>query len=217
MINSGPLAGLRFSQNGALAPFNHGTPTGSGGAQIGGDGGYFTTTSAFGGQFMDQAFGRFDYDFTDDVKGYAEVAATTVLNLKSQSNTQSAARAIGYNNAYLSTLQPDYRALLPASLQSGPGAIGTINAAGSFNFSKIFNQLAAFPAPQQQNTGNSITVLTGLTGSWGKLQLGPRLRARPGNAPKTSSRTTTAIRGCMPRLTRWSIRPTARSCVTRRW
>ena len=167
VINSGPLANLWFQQNGVLAPFDHGQPTGSGGAQIGGDGGYFTTTAAFAAQSMDQAFGRFDYNFTDDIKGYVEVAATTVIDVASQSNTQIASKAIGYNNAYLSTIQPAYRALLPASLQSGSGAIGTINAAGSFNFSEIFNEQNAFPAPKSANRGTSITLLSGLSGSWG--------------------------------------------------
>jgi outer membrane receptor protein involved in Fe transport len=167
VINTGPLANLWFSQNGLLGPYDRGQPTGSGGAQIGGDGGYFTTTSAFGGQRMDQAFGRFDYDFSNTVRGYVEIAATTVLNSSNNTNTQLAARAIGYNNAYLATIQPQYRALLPAALQSGAGAIGTINAAGSFNFSKIFNELDAFPAPRGENRGTSRTYIAGLSGDLG--------------------------------------------------
>ena len=170
VINSGPLAGLQFAQNGVLSSFDTGRPTGSGGVQIGGDGGYYTTTSAFAGQNMDHLFGRFDYDFTDTVKGYAELIATRSLNWNNQTNANLSSRAIGYNNAFLSTLQPVYRALLPANLTSGAAQVGTINAAGSFNFSKIFNQLDAFPAPRSENTGKSITLLTGLSGSWGRYR-----------------------------------------------
>ena len=167
VINTGPLTNLWFSQNGVLAPFDHGQPTGSGSAQIGGDGGYFTNTSAFAAQKMDQVFGRFDYDFTDDIKGYVELAATTVVDIAGNSNTQIATKAIGYNNAYLATIQPQYRALLPASLQSGAGAIGTINAAGSFNFSEVFNQPDAFPGAQIGEPRHQHHVLSGLSGSLG--------------------------------------------------
>ena len=174
VINTGPLANLWFSGTGTLQPFNRGIATGSGGTQIGGDGGYFTTTSGFAAQRIDQAYGRFDYDFTDNVKGYVEIAATEVLNTTSGTNTNLATRAIGYNNAYLTAIQPAYRALLPASLTTGAAQIGTINAAGSFNFSKIFNQLDAFDTPRTEAKGRSFTVISGLTGSIGdyKWELG---------------------------------------------
>ena len=158
VINTGPLANLTFLQNGVATPFNHGTPTGSGGAQIGGDGGYFTTTAAFGQQYMDQGFGRLDYDFTDTIKGYVEFASTTVLNVASNSNVQLSAKAIGNNNAYLRGIT------LPTGIANPYNAAVTT----SFNFSEVFNELDAFPAPQSQNRGTSNTVLAGLNGSFGK-------------------------------------------------
>ena len=160
VINSGPLAGLQFAQNGLLSTFTPGAPTGSGGVQIGGDGGYFTTASAFAGQNMDQAFGRFDYDFTDTTKAYVEVIASRVHNWNNLTNANLSNRAIGYNNAYLSTIQPNYQAQIAAFRAANPNVT-------TFNFSRIFNQLDAFPAPRNQTTENSLTFLTGLSGSLG--------------------------------------------------
>ncbi len=170
VINSGTLAGLQFAQNGLLSTFTAGAPTGSGGVQIGGDGGYYTTTSAFAGQNMDQAFVRFDYDFTDTMKGYVEAIPSRVHNWANQTNANLSNRAIGYNNAYLSTLQPNYQALIAAA-RANPAcaALATAppTATCAFNFSRIFNQLDAFPAPRTETTENSLTFLAGLAGSLG--------------------------------------------------
>jgi outer membrane receptor protein involved in Fe transport len=166
LINSGALAGLQFSTNGQLSPFNHGTATGSASAEIGGDGAYYTTVTAYAGQNMDQGFTRFDYDFANDVKAYAELGVSSVLYWTNGAN-QDISRTIGYDNAYLSTIQSNYRALLPASLQSGPGAIGTINAAGSFSFRRILNQGDDFPAARTETRSNQFLFLSGVSGSLG--------------------------------------------------
>jgi outer membrane receptor protein involved in Fe transport len=164
LINSGPLAGLQFSTNGQLSPFNHGTPTGSASAEIGGDGAYYTTVTAFAGQNMGQGFTRFDYDFANDVKAYAELGVSSVLYWTNGAN-QDINRTIGYNNAYLSTIQSNYRSLLPASLQSGAGAIGTLGAAGNFSFRRILNQGDDFPAARTETRSNQFLFLSGLSGS----------------------------------------------------
>ena len=139
VINTGPLAGLQFAQNGVLSTFTNGAPTGSGGVQIGGDGGHYTTSSAFAGQNMDQSFGRFDFDFTDNVRGYGEVIASEVRQWNNSTNTNLQPRAIGYNNAFLSTLSR-HTGRCCRRTQSGAGALGTIHSAGTFNYSRIFNQ-----------------------------------------------------------------------------
>ncbi len=162
VINTGPLAGLQFAQNGVLSTFNNGAPTGSGGVQIGGDGGHYTTSSAFAGQNMDQAFGRFDFDFTGTVHGYGEVIASEVRQWTNGTNTNLQPRAIGYNNAFLSTVQPQYQTIIAAQRAANP--------LGTFNYSRIFNQQDAFPAPRTETTVSSITFLTGLTGTWGKYK-----------------------------------------------
>jgi iron complex outermembrane recepter protein len=163
VVNTGALAGLQFAQNGALSTFNTGHPTGSGGVQIGGDGGYFTTSSAFSGQNMDQLFGRLDYDFSSSVKGYAELSASRVLYWSNGTNANVRNIAIGYNNAFLTGIQPVYQAQIASYLAAHPTET-------SFKFSKIFNQLDAFPAPRTENTETSVTFLAGLTGSLGAFK-----------------------------------------------
>jgi len=72
LIVSGPGKGLQFLNDGSLAPFNPGTPTSTTNFSIGGDGGiehneYLLPVSNTG-----QGFGRFSWDFGDDMTAYAE-------------------------------------------------------------------------------------------------------------------------------------------------
>jgi iron complex outermembrane receptor protein len=170
LINTGPLADLQFASNGALGTFNHGTRTGSSPlAEIGGDGAWFTTYPAFGVQEQTLGFGRFDFSFTDTTKAYFEMSLGNVLNDNPLTNTEVRTRAVGYNNAFLTTIQPQYRALLPAALQAGPNALGTIGAAGSFNFSRIF-QPDQVPAQANNTVGKTQLYLAGLDGAWGNYR-----------------------------------------------
>ncbi len=162
LINNGPLANLQFAQNGVLSTFNRGTRTGTTSVDVGGDGAYFTSVSAFAGLNLDQAFGRLDYDFTDDVKGYAEMAMTTSLGWNVGNNVSLSGRAIGYNNGFLASVQPAYQTAIAAQLAANP--------LNSFTFSKIFDVGDAFPAPRNETRGTEYMFLTGLNGSWGKYK-----------------------------------------------
>jgi outer membrane receptor protein involved in Fe transport len=171
LINTGVLADLQFAQNGVLSAFNHGIRTGSSGAESGGDGGYYTTYPAFGAQKQDLGLARFDYDFTDKTKFYAEVAAGTVYNHNPLANSEVRTRQVGFNNAYLAPLlnQANVRALLPASLQSGAAALGTPGAAGNFNFSRLFTP-DQIPSSLNGARGRQYLYLAGLDGSWGQYR-----------------------------------------------
>jgi iron complex outermembrane receptor protein len=158
LINSGPLKGLNFTQNGVLSPFVNGVPTGSPSAQIGGDGGYYTTVSAFARQNMDQGFARFDYDLTDNTKAYVELSATTVLYTYHSANAEVRTKAIGYNNAFLDGIQPAYQTELAAAEATDP--------TGSFNFSRILTG-DQFPSPEVELRTNQYLLLAGVNGSWG--------------------------------------------------
>ncbi|MGH2448681.1 MAG: TonB-dependent receptor plug domain-containing protein, partial [Chloroflexota bacterium] len=68
LITSGPLAGQQFTSDGYLAPCVTGSPTGTKGIYSGGCGAYNNSSFAASLQ-MDQAFARFDYDFSDSVHG----------------------------------------------------------------------------------------------------------------------------------------------------
>jgi outer membrane receptor protein involved in Fe transport len=70
-----PLAGQTFITNGVLAPLVPGGSLGTNAFMIGG-GGAYPDTSLKAQLDMDQLFGRFDFDFRDNVHGYSRVAAT---------------------------------------------------------------------------------------------------------------------------------------------
>jgi iron complex outermembrane recepter protein len=161
LIKSGPLVGLQFAQNGVLSSFVHGAPTGSSGVEIGGDGAYYTTVDAIGGQNLKQGFGRFDYDFTDDVKGYVEVTASSAFNWGGYGrarNMELTNAKIGYNNPYLAAVQPTYRTMIANQLAANP--------LGTFNFSRVFTA-DQFARPTQETTGKQILAIAGLDGSVG--------------------------------------------------
>ena len=66
---------------------------------------------------MDQAFFRFDYKLTVDTRLYVELPFATVLYVANDHspNAQLQSASIGYNNAYLSGLQPAYQAIVRIS------------------------------------------------------------------------------------------------------
>lgn len=80
LILTGPGAGLEFSSNGILTPFVHGQPTLNREAEIGGSGFFFTESSLVGSQKTDQAFVRADFEVTDNVHAYAQVALNDTTN-----------------------------------------------------------------------------------------------------------------------------------------
>ena len=161
LINSGPLAGQQFAQNGVLSPFVHGTPTGTSGVEVGGDGAYYSGTWAWARQDMQQAFGRFDFDVNDNIRAYAELAFGTVLYVTNDhsANAEVRTKAVGYNNAYLTNLTSAQEAVVASELAANPSS--------SFNFSRIFTG-SQFPAPTDYTRENQYLFITGLDGKWGQ-------------------------------------------------
>ena len=73
LIASGPKKGLQFSADGkAIIAFDPGTTTGTGGANIGGDGGVLHNETIISADHNGQVYGRFDYDLTRDLSFYAD-------------------------------------------------------------------------------------------------------------------------------------------------
>jgi outer membrane receptor protein involved in Fe transport len=73
LIASGPLKGLQFSSDGrAIIAFNPGTTTGTGNANQGGDGGVLHNEYLLPADHNGQAYGRFDYDLTNDLSFWAD-------------------------------------------------------------------------------------------------------------------------------------------------
>jgi len=73
LIANGPLKGLQFSADGkSIIAFNPGTPTGTGNANQGGDGGVLHNETLIAADHTGQAYARFDYDLTHDLSFYAD-------------------------------------------------------------------------------------------------------------------------------------------------
>jgi iron complex outermembrane receptor protein len=124
LINSGPLNGQQFGQNGVLSPFVHGTATGASGVESGGDGTYFYPASLKSGFRSHQAFARTDFDFNESVHAYVALSATWNWNQNIWGYNSLTNVPISNSNAFLTAAQ-----------QAAAGA-----ATGSFNFSKAFLQ-----------------------------------------------------------------------------
>lgn len=100
-----------FNANGVPVPFNAGTTTGSTAIQLGGDGGYWDS-SLIGKLQSHQAFGRFDYELTDDIHAYVQASGNFKTNTNYAETAQLSAVNISRTNAFLS---PAVQALFPTS------------------------------------------------------------------------------------------------------
>ena len=161
VINSGALSGLQFATNGILSPFVRGAATGSSTVDSGGDGGYFNTYPAFGEQTQDLGLARFDFDITDTTKVYFEIVAGVSLNVTPLANAEIRTRQIGWNNAFLASVQQPYQATIAAQRTANPN--------GTFNYSRIFTA-DQFAAPLNSARGRQTMYLSGLEGTWGKYR-----------------------------------------------
>ena len=108
-VNCGACAvnGYTFLTAGNLSPLTNGVPTASGGIQVGGDGGYVKYGTFQSGVDMKEWFNRFDYDFSDNVHGYAQLSLSEAGNKSNWVNTvvsssSSRPNTIFANNPYLS-------------------------------------------------------------------------------------------------------------------
>jgi outer membrane receptor protein involved in Fe transport len=120
-----PLANRTFRTDGVLSPFVNGTPTGTNGLQIGGDGGYYDS-SLLAPLEAHQYFARFQYDLTDSVQAYVQIAGNKKEN-EVFGEYLLYDRNFGVTNAFLA---PEYQAQLQAAgltqfrvtglLQNGP-------------------------------------------------------------------------------------------------
>jgi iron complex outermembrane receptor protein len=133
LVVGGPLNNQEFSQNGVLTPFVFTTPLGPNN-QSGGSGTYSDSTlKAY--LAMNQLFGRLDYDFTDAVHGYADVAGTYNYN-RAQAATNGLTTPNGTNNGAIRLSSTD--PFLPLADQQALSAAGP-----TFGFAKTFTDIPA--------------------------------------------------------------------------
>lgn len=145
LIRSGALAGQNFTNDGVLSPFVAGTATGTAGVQIGGGGAYWDSglVAELRGH---QMFGRFDYDLTDTVKFYAQVAGNLKTNSNYAETNLLTTVNISRTNAFLS---PAIQASIPV-------------AQPTFQLSKYFNNQ---PRVSTDADSKQWVYMTGLSGS----------------------------------------------------
>ena len=143
LIVSGPFNGLRFEPSGTLTPFVHGAASGTTGVEYGGDGAVYRYSSLVSSQQFHQGYSRLDYDLASNVKAHVEGAYTNLKQSITQQTILLNRLSIGYNNAFLSTLQPQYASVISAGLASAPA--GTIPSflISEMNLSLPPNQLVA--------------------------------------------------------------------------
>ena len=146
MITSGALKGQTFTQNGVLSPFVAGAATGTTGVQVGG-GGAYANPNLLGALHSNQFFSRFDYDFSNDIHGYAEIASDVKTNVNEADTNQLTNVTLFSNNAFLS---PTYQTAMAGS--------------STFTLSEYLSDV-----PRQQATAhtNQLIFTTGLDGKFG--------------------------------------------------
>ncbi len=167
-VTAGPLAsylgnatdGTRFDTGGYLVPFVRGTRLGlaptynasgnCGTCEIGGDGGY-SEGQLRAGLDMNQFYGRFDFDFTDDLHGYLTVADTRNRSTGRGNGYTSGNYTITRDNAFL---QPQYRNAL--------GTSPTVNT--TFTLGKMFTEI---PRAYTETHSDQLFGVAGLQGTLG--------------------------------------------------
>lgn len=150
LITSGPLANRQFIAPGVLAPFVNGTSTGTVGIQVGGDGSYQSRSTLTPDLATDQAFGRFDFDVTDNVKFFV------------QGNYARAEQRAAYVNLLMNgvTIAAE-NPFLPASARAALGVTPT------FTFGRSYS--LRDPLGIDIETTN-YTGTVGLSGTFGKFR-----------------------------------------------
>jgi outer membrane receptor protein involved in Fe transport len=106
LATSGPFAGQQFIDGGVLAAFNAGSPTGTGGASIGGDGGIVHNEYLLPVMTTFQTFARMDYGLTSDLEAHIQASYAGSRTFEANQiifNTSSAYPLTIYSgNAFLS-------------------------------------------------------------------------------------------------------------------
>jgi outer membrane receptor protein involved in Fe transport len=108
-----PLRDMEFAGPGnTLVPFVHGTASGTNLVESGGDGIYYQEASLVATTKQGQIFGRFDYDFSDDLSGYIEVTGSKIGNTNVHQTNEYRNVTLSATNAFLA---PAYQSQLAAS------------------------------------------------------------------------------------------------------
>ena len=148
--------GMRFNATGGISPYNLGTPTGTSGVAVGGDGGYSSLAQITSSLSTDEAFGRFSYNLDNSTTFY--IQATGAESYTKGSFQNHAFQTGAVPNTFLKT-----NPYMPASL--APQFAGTSPA---FSVAGYFDM--GYPRSGYQSNGlqRNLQMTTGLDGTlWG--------------------------------------------------
>jgi len=146
LVTSGPFAGQQFLAGGILAPFNPGTPTATGAAAIGGDGGIVHNEYLLPVINTTQGFGRIDYGLEAGLNVHVQASYALTRTYEANQiiyNTPSAYPITIYSgNAFLSPVQQ---------------AILTSAGTGSFTMNRFDDELSRRLALKYHTSALAIT------------------------------------------------------------
>lgn len=148
--------GMRFNASGGVSPYDLGTPTGTNGVAVGGDGGYSSLAQITSSLESNEAFGRFSYDLDDKTSFYLQASGAESYTKGSFQNHAFQTGAVP--NTFLKT-----NPYMPAGL--APLFAGTTPV---FSVSGYFDM--GYPRSGYQSDGlqRNLQMITGLDGSlWG--------------------------------------------------
>jgi iron complex outermembrane receptor protein len=148
--------GRRFNASGGVSPYAPGTPTGTNGVSVGGDGGYSSLAQITSSLGTSEAFGRFSYDLNDKTSFYVQASGAESYTKGSFQNHAFQTGAVP--NTFLKT-----NPYMPASLAPlFAGSTPVFSVSGYFDM--------GYPRSGYQSDGlqRNLQMTTGLDGSlWG--------------------------------------------------
>lgn len=150
LITSGAFSGQEFATDGVLTPFVPGVATGNSALQIGGNGGFWDG-NLVGMTSAHQIFGRLDFDFSTNVRGYAQLSVNMKTNRTLADSTQLSGVRISRTNAFLT---PSIQAQIPLN-------------ESTFGFNQFLDQ---FPRNQAEISTNQWVAMAGLDGDLGDFK-----------------------------------------------
>jgi outer membrane receptor protein involved in Fe transport len=167
ITSNGALKDMQFSSNGVLTPFVHGAASGSSNIESGGDGAYYATSSLQSLYRSKQAFGRLDYDLTDDVHAFVEVVGNWTHNMNNHQLNEVRNIKLSVCNAFLAATYRSQLGCTNANAVPTAAAPITSNELGTFTFSKM---LLNAPTLQPESRTSGYMALAGLEGTIGKFK-----------------------------------------------
>jgi outer membrane receptor protein involved in Fe transport len=149
-----PFNTFKVDANGALSPFNTGTPVGTPGEQIGGDGYTIPArTTAIAPFKTYQGFGRISYDVTDDINVYAQA-------IYSRQDLDYDALANSLVQASPTVTLFKGNPFIPAALDA------TIPGGGSIGYNAYWGSLQATRVKEQTDFWQATTGVEAHFGGW---------------------------------------------------